>query len=96
LIHSGTAENNPGIGGVGIIMSKAFGKKVKKFVQYNERIIVFKIEIKPKDTIIVQVYMPSTNSSEKEMKEIYKGIEKVIEIVKGDDNLIIIGDWNAE
>lgn len=39
LIHTGTAENNPGIGGVGIIMSKTIGKKFKGFVPYNERII---------------------------------------------------------
>jgi len=32
LIHTGTAENSPGIGGVGIIMSKIIGKKVKGFV----------------------------------------------------------------
>ncbi|VVC30385.1 Endonuclease/exonuclease/phosphatase,Reverse transcriptase domain [Cinara cedri] len=95
LIHTGTAENNPGIGGVGIIMSKAIGKKVKGFVQYNERIILVKIETKLKDTIIVQVYMPTSNSSERELEEVYEGIEKVIEKVKGDENLIIMGDWNA-
>lgn len=27
LIHTGTAENNPGIGGMDIIMCKAIGKK---------------------------------------------------------------------
>ncbi|KAL4084163.1 hypothetical protein QTP88_027996 [Uroleucon formosanum] len=95
LIHIGTAENNPGIGGVGIIMSKTIGKKVKGFVQYNDRIILVKIETKPKDTIIVQVYMPTFNSSERELEEVYEGIEKVIEKVKGDENLIIMGDWNA-
>ncbi|XP_025412828.1 craniofacial development protein 2-like [Sipha flava] len=95
LIHTGTADNNPGFGGVGIIMSKAIGKKVKGFVQYNERIILVKIETKPKDTIIVQAYMPTSNSSERELEEVYEGIEKVIEKVKGDENLIIMGDWNA-
>jgi exonuclease III len=76
-------------------MSKAIGKKVKGFVQYNERIILVKIETKPKDTIIVQAYMPISNSSERELEEVYEGIEKVIEKVKGDENLIIMGDWNA-
>jgi len=95
LIHTGTADNNPGLGGVGIIMSKAIGKKVKGFVQYNERIRLVKIETKPKNTIIVQVYMPTSNSSERELEEVYEGIEKVIEKVKGDENLIIMGDWNA-
>lgn len=74
LIHKGTAENNTGIGGVGIIMSKAIGKKVKGFVQYNERIILVKIETKPKDTVIV--YMPTSNSSVRGMEKVYERIEK--------------------
>lgn len=63
------------------------GKKLRP----NERIILVKIETKPKDTIIVQIYMPTSNSSEMELEEVYKGIEEV----KGDENLIIMGDWNA-
>jgi len=39
--------------------------------------------------------MPTSNSSERELDEVYEGIENVIEKVKGDENLIIIGDWNA-
>lgn len=39
--------------------------------------------------------MPTSNSSERELEEVYEGIEKVIEKVKGDENLIIMGDWNA-
>ncbi|KAF0764794.1 craniofacial development protein 2-like [Aphis craccivora] len=39
--------------------------------------------------------MPTSNSSERQIEEVYKGIEKVIVKVKGDENLIIMGDWNA-
>jgi len=35
LVHTGIVDNKPGIGGVGISMRKAIGKKVKGFVQYN-------------------------------------------------------------
>jgi len=35
-------------------MSMAIGKKIKEFVQYNERIILGMVETKPKDTIIVK------------------------------------------
>ncbi|XP_025408999.1 craniofacial development protein 2-like [Sipha flava] len=60
LIHTGTTKNNPGIRGVSIIMSKAIGNKVKGYVQYNERIILVKIEAKPNDTIIVQSLIQSS------------------------------------
>jgi len=52
FLHTGTTENNTGIGEGGILLNKAPVKKVKKIMQYNERIILIKIETKPKDTII--------------------------------------------
>jgi len=39
LIHTGSVENNLGIGGVGIIISKTIGKNFEGFVLYKERII---------------------------------------------------------
>jgi len=76
-------------------MYKAIGEKVKGFVQYNARIVLDNIETESKDIFIVQVYIPTYNSSEREIEKVYGGIEKVIEKVKGDENLIIMGDWNA-
>lgn len=57
--------------------------------------MLVKIETKPKDTIIVQVNMPNSNSSNIEMKKVHKGIEKVIERFIGDENLIIMENWNG-
>lgn len=62
---------------------------------YNERIILVKIERKPKDTIIVQVYISTSNRIEREVEEVYERIEKVIEKVKGDEHFIIMRYWNA-
>ncbi|VVC43972.1 Reverse transcriptase domain [Cinara cedri] len=56
-------------------MNKILDEKVKGYIQYNDRIIQVKFQTKPKNTIVVQVYMPTTNSSE--------------------ENLIVIGNWNA-
>lgn len=61
-------------------------------MQYNKRIVLVNIETKPKDTVVVQVYMPTSNSCDAEIEEVYNGIEKIIVKVKGDKNLVIIGD----
>ncbi|XP_025425707.1 craniofacial development protein 2-like [Sipha flava] len=95
FIYSGTSVKYPGRGGVGIMLRKDIGKKVKSYVQYSERIILVKIETKPKDTIIVQVYMPTSNSNDSQVEEVYEQIEKAIDTIKGEENLIIMGDWNA-
>jgi hypothetical protein len=65
---------------------------VKNYVQYREKIILVKIETKPKDTIIVQLYMPTSNSNNSHIEE---QMEKAMETIKGEENLIIVGDWNA-
>lgn len=51
-------------------MNKALGQKVKGYVQYNERIILVRFQTKPKDTIVAQLYMPTSNSSEEELEEV--------------------------
>lgn len=53
MIHTEISEKRPGIGGVGIVMNKSLGKKVKGYIQYNDRIILVKFQTKPKDTIVV-------------------------------------------
>jgi len=40
IIHTGTAEKRPGIGGVGLIVNKTLGEKIKGYIRYNERIIL--------------------------------------------------------
>lgn len=76
-------------------MNKTLGKKVKGYIQCDDRIILVKFQTKPKDTIVVQVYMPTTNSSDEEVEEVYENIDKIIENVKGEENLVVMGDWNA-
>ncbi|XP_027853317.2 craniofacial development protein 2-like [Aphis gossypii] len=95
IIHTGTAEKRPDIGGVGLIVNKTLGEKVKGYIQYNERIILVRFQTKLKDTIVAQVYMPTTNSSDEELEEVYENVDKLIESIKGEENLIVMGDWNA-
>lgn len=64
-------------------------------MQYNERIILVSTETKPKGWIIVQVYMSTSNRSEREIEEVYERIEKSLKKIKENENLIIMGDWNT-
>ncbi len=84
-----------GQAGVGIIMNKVLGKRVQSYIQYNERVLLVRIEAKPVDLVIVQVYMPTGSYKEEEIEEVYEELEEVLSSVKGKENLIIMGDWNA-
>ena len=92
VIYSGDDRR---IAGVGIILKKEWGRRVKSVWQYNERILMVKLEGEPTDTVIVQVYMPTSTHTEEEIDEVYEQIEEVLGEVKGKENLIIMGDWNA-
>lgn len=64
FIYSGTSVENPGMEGVSVMLGKDIRKKVKSYVQNNDRIILVNIETKSKDTIKVQVYMPTSNNND--------------------------------
>jgi len=76
-------------------MNKDMGKRVNTVIQYNHRIIAIKIDTKPVNTFIIQVYMPTSGHGDDEVEEMYEQIDEIIKLSKGKDNMIIIGDWNA-
>jgi hypothetical protein len=58
MIYSGTEDGRLGTKGVRIVLQKNMGHKVKGYVQYSDRIILVKLDTKPIDTVIIQVYIP--------------------------------------
>ena len=93
MVYSG--GENGGERGVAIILDAETGKRVKKVVQCNERMISIKIEAEPVDIVLIQVYMPTSASEEEEVDKVYEQIEELMVNESSKNNLIIIGDWNA-
>uniref|UniRef100_A0A8D9A6I6 Craniofacial development protein 2 n=1 Tax=Cacopsylla melanoneura TaxID=428564 RepID=A0A8D9A6I6_9HEMI len=95
LIHSGCLDDKPGIGGVGVLLTKELGQRVKGYVHRKGRILLVKLDTKPVDTVIIQVYMPTAKYEEKFVEEMYTEIQNLLDQIKGEDNVILMGDWNA-
>jgi exonuclease III len=70
-------------------------KRVTKVKQHSDRLILVKIQADPVDLVIVQVYMPTSDHSDEEVEELYEEMEGLIAKEKGNDYLVILGDWNA-
>jgi exonuclease III len=80
---------------VAVLMHKSIVRGVVKKIVYNDRIIAIKLQAEPINVLMMQVYMPTSDYEDDEVKEMYDIIEEIREEVgKGDTNTIIMGDWN--
>ena len=61
----------------------------------NDRMISVRLQRKPFNIIVIQVYAPITNA--KEAERFYEDLQDLLELTpKKKDGLSIIGDWNAK
>lgn len=92
VIYSGGMESQRG---VAVLLNKEMGNRVTKVIQHSDRLMLVKIQAEPVNLVIIQVYMPTSDHSEEEVEELYEEMEVLIEKEKGNDYLVVMGDWNA-
>ena len=51
---------------------------------------------KPFNITVIQVYAPTSNAEEAEIKQFYEDLQDFLELTPKKDVLSIIGDWNAK
>ena len=51
---------------------------------------------KPFNITVIQVYAPTSNAEEAEVKWFYEDLQDLLELTPRKDVLFIIGDWNAK
>ena len=51
---------------------------------------------KPFNISVIQVYAPTSNAEEAEVKWFYEGLQDLLELTPTKDVLFIIGNWNAK
>ena len=62
----------------------------------NDRIISVRLQGKPFNITIIQVYAPTSNAEEAEVEWFYEDLQDLLELTSKKDVLFIIGDWNAK
>ena len=93
LIYSGGDEH---IRGVGILFDETASKSLKSWCPISDRVVVAKIEAKPLNLGIIQVYAPTSESTDEEVEKFYEEIERAKSHLKSQDIKIIMGDFNAK
>ena len=62
----------------------------------NDRMISVRLQGKPFNIMVIQVYAPTSNAEEAEVEWFYEDLQDLVELTPKKDVLFIIGDWNAK
>jgi len=92
IIYSGGQESQRG---VGIMLDRATAGCVKQIECVSDRLMMVQINADPVDMWILCVYMPTSSHDEEEVEMVYDQMEAILAKRKGNEYLIILGDWNA-
>ena len=58
--------------------------------------ISVRLQGKPFNITVIQVYAPTSNTEETEVEQFYEDLQDLLELTPEKDVLFIIGDWNAK
>ena len=58
--------------------------------------ISVRLQGKPFNIMVIQVYAPTSNAEEAEVEQFYEDLQDVSELKPQKDVLFIIGDWDAK
>ena len=58
--------------------------------------ISIRLQGKPFNITVIQVYAPTSNSEGAEVEQFYEDLQDLLEVTPKKDVLFITGDWNAK
>ena len=82
--------------GTAIMVNKRVRNAVLGCNLKNERMISVRLQGKPFNITVIQVYAPTSNAEEAEVERCYEDLQDLLELAPKKDVLFIIGDWNAK
>ena len=82
--------------GVALILDKKINKSVIGFNPKNDRMILIRVQARPTNLTIIQIYAPTTDAEETAIEKFYAELQQMLDDVPKKDAILIIGDWNAK
>ena len=82
--------------GVAIMVNKRVRNAVFGCNLKNDRMISVRLQGKPFNITVIQVYAPTSNSEEAEVERFCEDLQDLLELTPKKGVLFIIGDWNAK
>lgn len=94
FIYSG--RETSGYGGVGIYLAKQTAKALMGYNPISDRVISVRPQGRPKNITLIQVYAPTSASTQEEAEEFYDTVKNAIDGTPTRDMLVLMGDFNAK
>lgn len=93
MIHSGGQARERGIG---VILNNTVANSVKGYWAISDRILSAKLNGKPFDINMIQVYEHTSEKTEDEIEQFYEELETAKVQCKSQKVTIVMGDFNAK
>ena len=84
------------ISGEAILVNKRVRNAVVGCNIKNDRMISVRLQGKPFNIKVIQVYAPTSNAEEAEVEWFYEDLQDLLELIPKKYALFIVGDWNAK
>ena len=81
---------------MGILVDKQTAKAVTECTPVSNRIIAIRVKGVPACTTIVQIYAPTSSSTDDDIDAFYSDLEDFMKKIPKKDIVIVQGDWNAK
>ena len=82
--------------GVAIMVNKRVQNAVLGCNFKNDSMISVRLQGKPFNITVIQVYAQTSNAEETDVEQFYEELQDFLELTPKRDVLFIIGDWNAK
>ena len=82
--------------GVAIMVNKRVRNAVLGCNLKNNRMISLRLQRKPFNITVIQIYAPTSNAEEAEVERFYEEVQDLLKLTTKKDVLFIVGDWNTK
>lgn len=96
LIYSGKDKNERAASGVGILIHEKFEDRICNTKYINDRLLQITMELQQsRQTHIISIYAPDINKPKAEIDIFYQDLQTALDDIPKEDEIMILGDFNA-
>ena len=95
IVYSGRLTQS--MPGVAVWIHRKIAGALVRYEPISDRVLVVRLEAKPRNITLIQVYGPTTAATDEEMERFYQDLSQAVkQVPKPPYMLLVMGDFNAK